>query len=414
LFSLAKPTSSTRLMRRAVSISASALLVTTVGFIPAAGASEPDDDDGIIVGGSSGTPYQLSDEDAQMLSESMGISVAEAQQRFAGQDEFSLAVATIEESAPAQYSAGVWGPTPEYRGTVFFDGDPSPDVMAVLEALPFPVLVDTEAEVTADELESELEDAFEHLADDDGISQVSGWVNHAEGTIELEYSAAESQTGTDLPSSVSERITRVRTKSNAVGIPVSIRRAADAGASAEIVRGGMTMGGCTSGFTVFRNSTRGVLTAGHCNNTSTYVSGSSTATRIVSEHRGMYGDFQWHSTPDTTSNYIRVNSSGATRAILRQRVAAVGTSVCNYGRTRTSSSCTTVSSTSVCATDGDFRLCRMVRTNGSFTNPGDSGGPWYSGNTAYGIHFGKVSGKSTYSRIGNAEAILGLSPRSAE
>jgi hypothetical protein len=407
LFSRARSTSRNDFVRRAVSASAVAALVTSVGLIPAAGASEPDDDE-IIVGGSSGEPYPLTDQDAQMLSETMGISVQEAQSQFAGQDEFSLAVATIEESAPTQYSAGVWGPTSEYRGTVFFDGDPTPDVMAVLEDLPFPVLVNTEAEVTSDELELELEDAFNSLADDNGVSQVSGWVNHAEGGIELEYSAAESEAGPAVPHTVAERISRIQAKSNAARITVKVRRAANAGATAEVVRGGMGMGLCTSGFTVFQGNTRGVLTAGHCDNTSTYVAGSSTATRIVKEHRGMYGDFQWHSTPDTTSNYIRINRSGTTRAILGQRIAAVGTSVCNYGKMRTSSSCTTVSSQAVCGTDGPFRLCRMVRTNGAFTQGGDSGGPWYSGNTAYGIHYGKVSGKSTYSRIGNAEAILGV------
>lgn len=35
-------------------------------------------------------------------------------------------------------------------------------------------------------LESELEDAFNFLADADVVSQVSGWVNHAEGSTELE------------------------------------------------------------------------------------------------------------------------------------------------------------------------------------------------------------------------------------
>ncbi|MGH2711214.1 MAG: trypsin-like serine protease [Actinomycetota bacterium] len=31
-----------------------------------------------------------------------------------------------------------------------------------------------------------------------------------------------------------------------------------------------------------------------------------------------------------------------------------------------------------------------------FCNPGDSGGPWYSGNQAYGIHSGSGQSGSTY------------------
>lgn len=263
--------------------------------------------------------------------------------------------------------------------------------------------------MTAEDLESELEDAFEDLADDSNVSQVSGWVNHEDGIVELEYSTAEGESGSPVPLSVTGRITQIQAQSKAVGIAVKVLKAPSAGGKAEIVRGGMAMGACTSGFTVFRGATRGVLTAGHCPNSNTYVSGSSSITKFVAGHRGSYGDFQWHSTPDSTSHNIRINSSGRTRAILRQAIAAVGTSVCNYGKSRARSSCTTVSSQAVCATDQNgYRLCRLVRTNGAFTNPGDSGGPWYSGNRAYGIHFGKVSGKSSYSRIGNAEAILGI------
>ncbi|MGW1768453.1 trypsin-like serine protease [Streptomyces sp. NPDC002073] len=36
-------------------------------------------------------------------------------------------------------------------------------------------------------------------------------------------------------------------------------------------------------------------------------------------------------------------------------------------------------------------LKHMVVMNGSVCRPGDSGGPWYNGGTAYGIHSGAVT-----------------------
>lgn len=48
----------------------------------------------------------------------------------------------------------------------------------------------------------------------------------------------------------------------------------------------------------------------------------------------------------------------------------------------------------------------MAQTNASFTNPGDSGGPWYFNNTAIGVHYGKYQGYSTFSRVPDVQAIL--------
>lgn len=109
MFSHTGTASKSTFKQRTISVSSAAALVMALGFIPAAEASESEDDDVMIVGGSSGASYQLSDEDAQMMSEAMGITVGEAQARFAGQDEFSEAAAAIEQQAPLQYSAAIWG-----------------------------------------------------------------------------------------------------------------------------------------------------------------------------------------------------------------------------------------------------------------------------------------------------------------
>lgn len=158
--------------------------------------------------------------------------------------------------------------------------------------------------------------------------------------------------------------------------------------------GGLSITGCTSGFTV-RNSagTRGVSTAGHCGNSQT-LSGVALTFRGES-YSGSY-DVQWHNASGHTyPNTIKVSTS--TRAVTgtRSRTSqTVGSQVCKQGRT-TGYTCGTISTISYCASGA----CTWVRVAGNGTNlseGGDSGGPWFSGNTAYGSHTYGIGNDSAY------------------
>ncbi len=59
--------------------------------------------------------------------------------------------------------------------------------------------------------------------------------------------------------------------------------------------------------------------------------------------------------------------------------------ICNFGR-KTGAKCDTVYKLSVCKTVDDIEHCRLVAMDDHTTAGGDSGGPWYYGNVAYGIH----------------------------
>lgn len=168
---------------------------------------------------------------------------------------------------------------------------------------------------------------------------------------------------------------------------------ADAGAEVVIVDGlpqneaflygGLNINLCTSGFYVKNSAgTRGISTAGHCPNSQSY---SGTLTFQSEYDSGAY-DVQWHTqTGATYSNIIKEGSS--TRAITATK--AVGSQVsgewvCKQGMA-TGNTCGTLSSTSYCFET----TCTWVYVDGGSVNlseGGDSGGPWYSGNTAYGQH----------------------------
>lgn len=102
------------------------------------------------------------------------------------------------------------------------------------------------------------------------------------------------------------------------------------------------------------------------------------------------GDFQWHTGPQTKPDdfYAGDPDGNGPLEINRRDVAAVGIvtngqTLCFNGKT-THKHCQGVRDSSVCA----GTMCHLVQMGSRVTNPGDSGGPWFYGNSAYGIHYG--------------------------
>jgi hypothetical protein len=158
--------------------------------------------------------------------------------------------------------------------------------------------------------------------------------------------------------------------------------------------GGLPISTCTTGFTV-RNSagTRGVSTAGHCGNSQT-LSGYALTFRGEA-YSGSY-DVQWHNASGHTyPNTIKVGSGTRSITGTRSRTSqTVGSQVCKQGKT-TGYTCGTISTISYCASGA----CTWVRVAGNGVNlseGGDSGGPWFSGNTAYGSHTYGIGNDSAY------------------
>lgn len=133
---------------------------------------------------------------------------------------------------------------------------------------------------------------------------------------------------------------------------------------------------CTAGFSVIdSNGVKGITTAGHCDN-DLYYDG--TPVPFVSGTTGGDFDIQWHRGDQAfvVKNWIYDGTYG--RSILGQvfrENQAVGFFVCKYGIT-TGPACAYIGSTTVNGVN--------VRVDYISVRPGDSGGPWFLGNDAYG------------------------------
>ncbi len=174
------------------------------------------------------------------------------------------------------------------------------------------------------------------------------------------------------------------------------------------VYGGLAISGCTSGFAVQSGSTKGIITAAHCSNTQQY---NSRSLPFQSESFGGSYDVQWHTAPaffvtnrvydginDSTTPYYRYITATKSRAN-----QTINEYVCKYGVT-TYYTCGYITSKTYQPSSVPNATATFIHVE----NPpnriayyGDSGGPWFSGSTAYGVlHGGNPSvGDAIYMAI---------------
>lgn len=181
------------------------------------------------------------------------------------------------------------------------------------------------------------------------------------------------------------------------------------------IYGGLAISTCTTGFSVQNGSgTRGVSTAAHCSNTQSY---SGSALTYQSGDITGNQDVQWHTAPGfTVTNQF--NSGIGIRnctATLGRSGQSVGDYVCKNGKT-SGYTCGSISSTTYSpsyVTSASATFIRVDNNQGyaDLSSGGDSGGPWFLGNTAYGTHSGEPgadAGDSIYMAI-NYISSLGVS-----
>jgi hypothetical protein len=151
--------------------------------------------------------------------------------------------------------------------------------------------------------------------------------------------------------------------------------------------------GCTSAFVVRSSGGElGVTTAGHCANNQTHTDDFTTLTFRAEDFEGNQ-DLQWHSAGCGVEFRNEFDSGTGMRNVtgsLGRGGQSVGAFVCKHGRS-TGATCGTIGSKSFCPSyvpNGKSTFVCVNPGNIPLSQPGDSGGPWFSGNTAYGVHSG--------------------------
>lgn len=324
--------------------------------------------------------------DAQGYAAAVGVSLDEAIHRLQLQDVVGALDAELSEKE-AKTFAGLWiEHTPTFRVIVRFTRQPGQTIKHYLAAYPaLADLVETRtASVSLVELQKAQEEALISFRNA-GIPFESG-INVFDNHVELYVAEANR-----LQFDAALQGQALRLADSVQVIAIKALGTADAE-----IYGGLSLSTCTSGFSVKQTSDpgyKGITTAGHCGNTQSYSGTSLTYMNQILT--GSY-DIQWHRAPGfTVTNKIRVSTSGTTRSITstkHRNDQAIGGYVCKYGMT-TGYTCGYISAKNICPSWVPSCAATYIRVNntagyGDLSSGGDSGGPWFLNNTAYGSHGG--------------------------
>ncbi len=209
-------------------------------------------------------------------------------------------------------------------------------------------------------------------------------------------------------------LTRARTLLQAANIPipdhVRLRQVPSFIQPETAVHGGdkawypTAPGYCTFGFAVRDYSgNRGISTAAHCNDDLRLGGHTGVSVGPVQGQNGtgIY-DVQWHrKSTDTYTNVIRygttsVTINGATGVTGQSQTAQV----CKMGHT------TNITCGRITLFDyGDRDMVQVSSPGVNLSEGGDSGGPWYMSDRAYGIHHGGIGDDAYYMPVDRLSAI---------
>ena len=249
----------------------------------------------------------------------------------------------------------------------------------------------------ADAASSELFSAALEVSSEDAT--VSVHVNPLDGSAEVAGSEPlSSSVRSLLRKDAGGRLAQTHKSATIAHSRVTFTVDSTLAADSEAINGGDTLTGikstalvCTAAFPAKSGTSTGLLTAGHCPERLS-ANGGDRLYASSKERDGKSGDTQWHKSKVAVNPQFR-HAWSSFRPVWAHPVLKVGTKVCRFGGVSgNGSGCTTVKYVSACITyeSGEYCNLAMTKTHTGSTF-GDSGGPWYYGNNAYGIHSGSGS-----------------------
>ncbi|RFU43255.1 hypothetical protein DZF91_02065 [Actinomadura logoneensis] len=337
------------------------------------------------------SPAEL--EDLRLVAQSDGISFKEAVRRWGWQNAFLEVADKLQAKHPGIYSGSEI--TGEGSGAwIGFKGAIPAEAVTLARTLPVPVKLIGNKGFSEKELKDATFDNFSRVADNADVDTAEGGYEITSGAINIVASprARLDKAGRQR---LLSRLQPVRSRAGStITVSVSLAREVEGGPKVNMHGGGFLngYGYCTAGFTVRRGKTRGIATAHHCSSGNPRFQyynhdhrGRYTNISLRGSHGGRYGDMAWYSTGSYKAVPWFYYTAYKTRKVNLYRWPQAGQKICNYGRT-TGAKCTKVYKNGQCVKwSGLPKYCGLTAVTNEPTKPGDSGGPWYWGNDAYGL-----------------------------
>jgi streptogrisin C len=337
------------------------------------------------------THEQALAQDAAQYAEQFGVTQREALRRLKAQQDSVAATDSIAREFADRLAGISIEHVPEYRIVVLLTGpEPVPD----RSAAGVPIIFRTGAKATHTEAVAAMR---RHLIDfrSELPGERGAGYDQRTGEVVLLITPAEAaQLGIDAIRTRAEQL-------SGVPVRIAVNRLIESNMSVD--GGGLVEGlnlltqhrnRCTSGFVVTNGEINAITTAAHCPDQLTYVDldGNSSPTLPMIGSWGLaYRDVQINGSANSPDPLFYADrGAGSLRQVETWRSVAstrAGDFVCHYGES-SGYSCATVELTDY-APPGD--LCggpcspTWVTVRGPSCIPGDSGGPVFSGDVAFGI-----------------------------
>jgi streptogrisin C len=331
--------------------------------------------------------------DIDLIAEGKGITMAEALPRYVWQEPFVATANELQERFPDQYAGARYD---EFgRSWIAFKAGAPAAAFAVTAGLPVRIIEDrgfTEAE-----LREVLEETFSTVEALPEIVDAVGGYDQETGVITVEVVLRDGARSAELLGEPPLH----QSSNSAITVEVLERSVLPGGPDAHLKGGASMSNYCTWAFGVIHTTGRtGLATAHHC---ATTLSGAVRQQAVYSNHdgsglttldfqnrkSGSYGDIAWYSNSSHGARYWFYNNTNSTRDVRQVRSPVEGQEICMYGRGTKAAACQKVYKLNQCVKYDDYpQYCGLTATHRKIGDEGDSGGPFYYGHTAYGIHSG--------------------------
>jgi hypothetical protein len=354
-------------------------------------------------------------DDMSVVADNLGITLQQAVNRYRHQNDWSRAVANIAATYPGSYA---WAKMLDSAGNsapvIAFTGTSPPDVSAQLAGVAFPAGTQVQtvagakySATQADELVSSVTSSV--MQDSSQAAEVTASYDVDLQKVEVVVSEPQ-QTRVDTAALAEGARTDASTQYPTVPAPdVEVRRVTTSlGTDDRVkVRGGMRISTspgantCTSGFPVLTTNTSttqyGIVTDSHCPDHMPYLGMYANNANLTLSDASRtldtkYGDMQFQASYDLPVGPSFVATPTKLNAIAGPRMAQVDNQLCSYGAASNRKMCDSVDRLGVCKdvkiNGTEKKVCGLVMMDRDQHIGGDSGGPWYSGQYAYGLHQG--------------------------
>lgn len=321
--------------------------------------------------------------DTQAYGREFGVSIAEASDRLALVGPVSELATTLERDYASTFG-GLWiENAPAYRVQIRFAADPR-TVLSLTKGTPLEGIVDVlPAQYSIDE----LIEAAEALRARTTTAPFDLVVNIQDNRLDVSVLSTA-----DVAAFTSAYARALPASARIIEVPSLIQPATE-------IYAGLSLPDCTTGYSVIKigTGTKGTTTAAHCaNNQSIY----GVSLTFKGEAYSGSNDEQWM-TSSTSFTFVNKAADGSGYPYWRYITSrtfranqAIGAWVCKYGKV-TVYTCGTITATNVAPGYVPSAQPTYVRVAHSSTYPfqcqgGDSGGPVYQNNSAWGIIEGRI------------------------